>query len=106
MDGRQVLVSTLKRPAKRGHEIEVYETRHIHHGFKGKREGWEFMPFTPTENARIAISFPVGREPQAISVGASSGARTPFVSRPGTKELVFSVKSPVLRSLYRVDWSW
>ena len=106
VDGRQVLVSTLKKPARRNDEIEVYTTRQIHHGFKEHREGWEFMPFTPTDKARIAINFPIGKEPEGITVGASAGARTPFVARPGTKEIILNVSSPTIGSLYRIDWSW
>jgi hypothetical protein len=106
LDGKHALVSVLKKPARYGEEIEVYTTREIHHGFKEQREGWEFMPFTPTEKARIAISFPLGKEPEGITVGTSSGARTPFVTRPGTKELILNVSSPTVGSLYRIDWSW
>lgn len=106
VNGRHVLVSTLKTPARCGDEIELYTSRQIHHGFKERYEGWEFMPFTPTQKARIAINFPIGREPEDITVGASSGARTPFVARPGTKELILNVSSPSVGSLYRIDWSW
>ncbi len=106
VDGRQVLVSTLKKPASYSDEIEVYTSRQIHHGFRERREGWEFMPFTPTEKARIAINFPIGKEPEGITVGASAGARTPFVARPGTKEIILNVSSPTIGSLYRIDWSW
>lgn len=106
VDGKKVLVSTLERPVGRGDEVELYSTRHIHHGFKERREGWEYMAFNPTTNARIAVSFPIGREPQGLHVGASRGAQAPFVSRPGTKELIMTVKSPPLGALYRIDWSW
>jgi len=104
--GRSVLVSTLKKPARYGDEIEVYTTRQIHHGFKERREGWEFMPFTPTQKARIAINFPIGKEPEGITVGGSPGARTPFVTRPGTKEIILNISSPAVGSLYRINWSW
>ncbi len=106
LQGKQVLISALKKPAGRGDEIEIYTTRTIHHGFKEEREGWEFMPFNPTENARIAIRFPIGKEPENVHVATSHAARMPFVARPGTKELVMTVKSPPIGSLYRIDWSW
>ncbi len=105
-DGRHLLVFALTRPARYGDEIELYTTRRIHHGFKERHEGWEFMPFTPTAKARIAVSFPVGREPAGLSVGTTPGARSPFVSRPGTKEIILNVSSPAVGSLYRIDWSW
>ncbi len=105
-NGKSVIISTLRTPAKYGDIVEIHSSRRIHHGFKEKREGWEYMPFTPTENARIAINFPIGKEPQGITVGASRGSKTPFVTRPATKEIVLNIKSPSLGSLYRIDWSW
>lgn len=105
-DDKQVLVSTLKTPARHGDEIDLFSRRVIHHGFKERREGWEYMPFNPTDNARIAIQFPVAKQPAGITVGNAPGTPAPFVSRPGTKEIILRVKSPTLRSRYRIDWSW
>lgn len=104
--GRNVLESTLNVPARRNDEVEVYTRRIIHHGFKAAREGWEFMPFTPTDNVRLAITFPLAKEPQHLALNTSSGARTASVRRPGTKEVVVSIKSPIVGSLYRLDWNW
>lgn len=90
-----------------GDEVEIYSTRRIHHAFKGdERYYWEYKPLSPTERARISISFPVGREPTAIAVGATVGSRSPETRRPGTKELVTTVSLPTLNSLYRMSWSW
>ena len=105
-DGRLVLASKCEKPVRRGDELELYTTRRIHHGFKEEREGWEYIPFTPTERARIAIRFPIGREPDRMTVSSSNDARDPTVVRPGTKEVVLTVNSPVVGSRYRIDWSW
>jgi hypothetical protein len=106
IDGKVVLVSTLKEPAKRGQVIELYSTRRIHHAFKDRRAWWEYVPFSPTEHARVAISYPIAREPEGISVSMSRGARAPSVLRPAMKELVTRIDAPTLGATYRVDWSW
>lgn len=107
MNGRDVVVGKLKQTAKAGDEIEIYSTRLIHHAFKDDRRFyWEYSPITPTVRARVATSFPLGRDAEAISVGASQGSRTPHVLRPATKELVTTVDNPTLRSIYRMAWSW
>jgi hypothetical protein len=106
MDGKDVLVSALDKPAKRGQVIELYSIRRIHHAFKGERLWWEYVPFSPTERARVSISFPIGREPEAISVSASPGSASPFVRRPATKELTLAVSSPTIGATYRAEWSW
>lgn len=105
-DGREVVVSALDTPAQRGDIIELHSIRRIHHGFKGERESWEYVPFTPTERARVSISFPIAREPEAITVSASPGSASPLVRRPATKELTVAVSSPTIGSLYRIEWSW
>ena len=105
-DGRSVVVSELDRVAVAGDIIELHSIRRIHHGFKDHREAWEYIPFTPTERARVTIAFPIGKDPENISVGASSGTSTPLVHRPGTKELTLAITSPVVGSLYRAEWSW
>ena len=106
LNGTHMLVSKLKRPARRGDIIEIHSTRRIHHAFKGQDCKWEYVPFSPTEKARVAIRFPIGREPAGISVGATPGSRTPFVRRPAVKDLVFNVADPSIGSTYRVEWSW
>jgi hypothetical protein len=105
-DGKQVLVSALRQPAHAGDELDLYSTRQIHHGFKTHREGWEFAAFNPTHNARIAIRFPIAKEPKAMTVESAQGTPSPFVARPGTKEIIMTIRSPVPRSLYRIEWSW
>lgn len=103
---RSTVVSTLRRPARAGDEIEIHSIRHIHHAFKDNREWWEYAPFTPTERARVSIRFPIARTPEAISVSASPGARSPAVQRPATKDVSFTLNSPTVGSLYRIEWSW
>lgn len=103
---KDVLVSTLRRPAHAGDEIEIHSTRRIHHAFKAEREFWEYVPYSPTEQARLAISFPIGREVQALSVSTSAGASSPSVTRPATKEIIMRVRDPQIGALYRVEWSW
>ena len=100
------IVMVLKQPARRGDEIEIHSIRRIHHAFKGGRGAWEYRAFTPTEHARLAINFPLAREPEGISVAMSRGARSPFVRRPGTNELLFTIASAAPGSLYRADWGW
>ena len=100
------IVMVLKRPARYGDEIEIHSIRGIHHAFKGERGAWEYRPFTPTEHVKLAIDFPIAREPEGISVSTSPGARSPYVRRPGTKELTLDVRSATPGSLYRADWSW
>ena len=106
IDGKEILVSTLKEPAKRGQVFELYSTRRIHHAFKDTSGWWEYVPFSPTRRARVAIRYPIAREPEGISVSMSRGARAPVVQRPGTKYLVTTVDAPTLGSTYRVDWNW
>ncbi len=106
IDGKVVLVSTLKTPAKRGQVIALYSTRRIYHAFKGERMWWEYVPFSPTARARVSISFPIGREPEAIAVSASPGSASPFVRRPSTKELTLAANSPTIGSTYRTEWRW
>lgn len=104
--GKRLLLLALHEPAKRGDEIEVYSSRRIHHGFKDRHGAWEFGPSSPHANARLAINFPIGREPEHITVGVSNGTPSPFVARPGTKEVTLSIKSPAIGSLYRIEWDW
>lgn len=105
-DGRNAVVSSLDAPAHAGDIIELHSIRRIHHGFKSDREYWEYVPFTPTANARIAISFPIAREPENLSVNSSPGAPSPWVARPGRKELLLKVVNPSIGSVYRTEWSW
>ncbi len=105
-DGRRRVISSLDAPARSGDIIELHSIRRIHHGFKGDRQYWEFSPYTPTTAARVAISFPLAREPERISVGTSAGTSAPIVSRPATKELILKAHFPDLNSLYRIEWSW
>jgi hypothetical protein len=102
----KALLLVLQKPALRGDEIEIHSIRRIHHGFRSERPYWEFMAFTPTERAKVAIDFPVAREPEGIEVSASPGARSPYVKRSGTKELLVTVSAPEPGSLYRAEWSW
>lgn len=105
LNGRDIVVSKLKQPANVGDEIELYSTRRIHHAFKdGDRFYWEYTPITPTRRARVAIDFPLGREPSQLQVAASPASRSPQVTRPGTMQLITTVDHPTLRSLYRIDW--
>ncbi|MEX2246939.1 MAG: hypothetical protein WEC75_09645 [Dehalococcoidia bacterium] len=104
--GKHRLTLALNKPASRGDEIEIYSTWRIHHGFKDRHGAWEFGPSTPHASARVAIRFPIGREPEGVTVDASTGTGSPFVSRPGTKELILNIKSPAIGSLYRIDWDW
>jgi hypothetical protein len=103
---KRVVVGMLRRPLHRGDELDIHTSRRIHHGFKGQRQWWEFIAFTPVHYARVAISFPIGREPEGISVGADPGTPSPEVFQPGTKELIMVVKSPVIGARYRIEWSW
>ena len=89
-----------------GSDIQSKEVPIPFRSFKGDHGAWEYKPFTPTERMRMAISFPIARDPQGISVAATPGASTPFVKRPGTGELLFTIDSAVPGSLYRADWSW
>ena len=100
------IVMVLKKPAKRGDEIELHSIRRVHHAFKENHGTWEYRAFTPTERAKLAISFPIAREPEGISVSQSPGAPSPYVRRPGTKELLLTVSSPTPGALYRADWDW
>lgn len=106
VDGKDVLVSALDKPAKRGQVIELYSTRRIYHAFKEERESWEYVPYSPTARARVSISFPIAKEPEGISVSVSPGSASPFVRRPGTKELTLAVSSPTIGAAYRTEWSW
>lgn len=106
VDGKDVVISALDEPAKRGRVIELYSVRRMYHAFKGDRESWEYVPYSPTERARVSISFPIAKEAEGISVSASPGSASPFVRRPGTKELTLAVSSPTIGATYRADWSW
>jgi hypothetical protein len=100
------IVLILKAPAKRGDELEIHTIRRLHHAFKSDRGIWEYKPFTPTERVQLAIDFPIAREPEAIYVSMSPGAPSPYVRRPGTKELTFTLKGVLPGALYRADWAW
>jgi len=105
-DGRVAVLSALDTAAHAGDIIELHSIRRIHHGFKGDRQFWEYTPFTPTANARVVITFPIGREPEGLTIGATKGTTSPIVSRPGTKEVLLKIHEPAVGSLYRLEWSW
>lgn len=100
------IVMVLKRPAKAGDEVEIHSSRRIYHAFKADHGIWEYRPFTPTARVHLSFDFPVGRDPEGISVSTSPGARSPYVRRPGTKELLFTIRAASPGSLYRADWDW
>lgn len=104
--GRSLAISLLDRPTKRGAQFERSTVRSIHHAFKDERQWWEYAALSPTTWARLAIRFPIGREPRGISVATAGSTPAPFVSRPATNEIVLNIKSPVVGAVYRIDWSW
>lgn len=77
LDGQHLLISELKQPARRGDVIEVRSTRRIYHAFKDQDCMWEYVPYSPTDKARVSIRFPIGREPEGISVATTPGLTCP-----------------------------
>lgn len=103
---RTILTSSLTYPRRRLMVLERFTVRELHGAFTSNEEWWEYAAFTPTDWARVAIGFPAGRTPTRVHVAADSSTAAPFVSRPGTNEIILSIKAPKLGSVYRIEWTW